>query len=64
MGVYRSVEMDTVVYGSGTWVYTHDAWVIWEGHGMMHMLLTEHTVRICQYWMYGHGQEGTFLASD
>jgi hypothetical protein len=50
------------VYGSGTQVRTHDAWVLWEGHGMVHMLLIGHTVRVCQYWTYGRGQEGMFLA--
>jgi hypothetical protein len=38
MGPYGSVEKDTVTYGSGTWVRTHDAWVFWEEHG---------TVRVC-----------------
>jgi hypothetical protein len=27
-GAYESVEMDTTAYESGTWVHTHDAWVI------------------------------------
>jgi hypothetical protein len=54
-GAYESIEKDTVAYGSGTWV-------LWEGHGMLCMLLTECMVCVCQYWMYGHGQEGTFLA--
>jgi hypothetical protein len=62
MGAYGSVEKDPVAYGSGTWVRTHDAWVHWEGHDMISMLLI---------WMYGtrmpilniqSGQEGTFLA--
>jgi hypothetical protein len=61
-GAYGSVEKDTVAYGSGTWVRTHDAWVLWEGHGMVRMLLIGHTVRVCQYWTYGRGQEETFLA--
>jgi hypothetical protein len=61
-GAYGSVEKDTVVYGSGKWVCTHDVWVLWEGHGMVRMLLTGCMVRVCQYWAYGHGQEGTFLA--
>jgi hypothetical protein len=43
------------------WVHMYDAWVLWEGHGMIHMLLTEHTVRVCQYWTYEHDQDGTFL---
>jgi hypothetical protein len=34
---YRSVEKDTVAYGSGTWVRTHDAWVLWEGYNMVRM---------------------------
>jgi hypothetical protein len=25
-GAYRSVEKDTVAYGSGMWVRTYDAW--------------------------------------
>jgi hypothetical protein len=62
MSAYGSIEKDTVAYGSGTWVCTHDAWVLWEGHDMVCMLLTRHTICVCQYWMYGHGQEGTFLA--
>jgi hypothetical protein len=32
------------------------------GHGMVRMLLTKRMVRIWQYWTYGCGQEGTFLA--
>jgi hypothetical protein len=40
MGMYGSVEKDTVTYGSGTWVRMHDAWVLYAGHGMVHMLLT------------------------
>ena len=51
-----------VAYGSGTWVRTHGAWVLWEGHGMVRMLLTGRAVHVCQYWTYGRGQEGTFLA--
>jgi hypothetical protein len=27
-GAYRSVEKDTIAYGSGSWVRTHDAWVL------------------------------------
>jgi hypothetical protein len=42
-----SVENDIMAYGSGTWVHTHDAWVLWEGHSMVHMLLTRHTVCVC-----------------
>jgi hypothetical protein len=53
-----SVEKDTGAYGSGMWVRTHDAWVLREGHSMVHMLVTGHTVRIYQYWMYGCGQGG------
>jgi hypothetical protein len=37
MGAYRSVEKDTVVCGSGTWVRTHDTWVLWEEHGMWYV---------------------------
>jgi hypothetical protein len=59
-GAYGSVEKDTVVYRSETWVRTHDTWVLWEGHGMICMLLIGCTVYICQYWTYGCGQE--FLA--
>jgi hypothetical protein len=29
---------------------------------MIHMFLTGRTVHVCQYWTYGRGQEGTFLA--
>jgi hypothetical protein len=49
-GAYESVEKDTVTYRSGTWVHTHDAWVLWEGHGMVRMLLIERTVCVYQYW--------------
>jgi hypothetical protein len=50
-------------------------WIVWEfdvgyvfamGHGMVCMMLTGHMVYIyacvCQYWTYGCGQVGTFLA--
>jgi hypothetical protein len=47
-----------VAYGSGIWVRTHNTWVFWQGHDMVHMLLTGHTVRVCQYWTYERGQEG------
>jgi hypothetical protein len=40
----------------------YDVWVIWEGHGMVRMLLTGRKVCICQYWSYGRGQEEMFLA--
>jgi hypothetical protein len=43
MGTYESIEKDTVAYGSGTWVRMHDAWVLWERHGMVRMLLTGRT---------------------
>jgi hypothetical protein len=43
MSAYGSVKKDTVAYRSGTWVCMHDAWVLWEGHSMVHMLLTGHT---------------------
>jgi hypothetical protein len=62
MGAYGSVEKDMVAYGSGTWVRTYDTWVLWDGHGMVHILLTGRTAPICQYWTYGRDQEGTFLA--
>jgi hypothetical protein len=61
-GAYLSAETDTIVYGSGMWIHTHDEWVIWEGHSMIHMLLTGHTVCVYQYWTYKRGQEGIFLA--
>jgi hypothetical protein len=59
---YESVKKDTVVYGSEMWVHTHDTWVLWEGHGMVRILLTGRMVYVCQYWMYERGQEGMFLA--
>jgi uncharacterized lipoprotein NlpE involved in copper resistance len=59
---HGSVEKDTVAYGSGMWLRMHDAWVLREGHGMVHMLLIERTVCICQYCTYRHGQEGAFLS--
>jgi hypothetical protein len=37
----------TVTYGSVTWVRTHNAWVLWEGHDMIRMLLTGCMVRVC-----------------
>jgi hypothetical protein len=58
------VEKDTVASVLETWVHTHDAWVLWEGHGMVRMLLTGHMVHVCQYQTYERGQEGTFLAWD
>jgi hypothetical protein len=58
MGAYGSAENDTVAYGSGIWVRTHDAWVLREEHGMVRMLLTRHTVQVYQYWMYGRVQGG------
>jgi hypothetical protein len=57
-----SVEKDTIAYGSGTWVRMYDMWVLREEHSMVRMLLTGHMVHACQYWTYGHGQGGTFLA--
>jgi hypothetical protein len=39
----RTGEKDTVVYGSGTWVRTYDALVLWEGHSMIRILLTGRT---------------------
>jgi hypothetical protein len=62
MGAYEFVEKYMVAYRSGMWVRTYDAWVLWKGHGMVWMLLTGHTVCICQYWMYERGQERMFLA--
>jgi hypothetical protein len=62
MGPYESVEKDIIAYGSGTWIRTHDAWVLWEGHRMVYMLLTRCMIHVCQYWMYVRGQKGTFLA--
>jgi hypothetical protein len=59
MGAYGLVEKDTMAYGSGTWVRTHDAWVLWEEHGMIRMLLTGCMIRVCQYWTYECGQYGT-----
>jgi hypothetical protein len=35
-GAYGSVEKDTMMYESGTWVHTHDVWVLWEEHGMVY----------------------------
>jgi hypothetical protein len=61
---YGSVEKDTVAYGSGTWVRTHDAWVLREGHGMVCMLLTGRTIRIYQYCTYRRSHGGMFLAWD
>jgi hypothetical protein len=63
-GMYWSVKKDTVTFGSGAWVRTHDAWVLLDGHGMVCMLLTRHTIRVYQYWMYERGQEEMFLAWD
>jgi hypothetical protein len=42
-GTYVSVEKDTVAYGLRMWVHMHDTWVLWEGHGMVRMLLTGRT---------------------
>jgi hypothetical protein len=36
-GAYGVVEKDTVAYGLGMWVRTHDVWVLWEGHDMVRM---------------------------
>jgi hypothetical protein len=62
MGAYESIEKDTIAYRSGTCVRMHDVWVLREGHGMIRMLLTGCTVRVCQYWTYGYDQGGTFPA--
>jgi hypothetical protein len=40
---YGLVEKDMIAYGSGTWVRKHDACVLWDGHAMVHMLLTGRT---------------------
>jgi hypothetical protein len=61
-GAYEPVEKDTVPYRSGTWVHMHDTWILWEGHGMIRMLLTGHMVHVCQYWTYRCDQQGMFLA--
>jgi hypothetical protein len=37
---YVSVENSIVEYELGTWVHTHDVWVHYERHNMIHMLLT------------------------
>jgi hypothetical protein len=55
MGVYRSVKKNMIAYGSGTWVHMNDAWVLWEGHDMVFMLLTERTVCVYQHWTYKRG---------
>jgi hypothetical protein len=49
MGAYGLVEKDTVAYGSGIWVCTYDTWVLWEGHGVVCMVLTGHMICVCQY---------------
>jgi hypothetical protein len=50
-GVTNGIRADphgfTGAYGSGTWVRMHDTWVLWEGYGMVRMLLIEHTLRVC-----------------
>jgi hypothetical protein len=56
-----SVEKNTVMYKSGTWVRKHDACVLWKGHNIVRMLLTGHIIRICQYCTYRRDQEGMFL---
>jgi hypothetical protein len=45
-----------VASGLGTWVRMHDVWVIWEGHGIIGMLLTGHMVRVCHVrtWLGGN----------
>jgi hypothetical protein len=37
--MHESMEKDTIVCGSGTWVCMHDAWARGEGHGMVRMQL-------------------------
>jgi hypothetical protein len=44
------------------WVHTHYVWDLWEEHGMVHMPVIGQMVQLCQYWMYGCGQDGMFLA--
>jgi hypothetical protein len=39
-------------------VRTYDTWVLREGYGMIHMLLTECMVHVCQYWTYRRVQGG------
>jgi hypothetical protein len=43
MGMYGPVEKDTIVNGSGTWVHTHDVWVLWR----------DTVWYICCNWTYG-----------
>jgi hypothetical protein len=52
-GAYGSVEKDMVAYGSGMWVRMHNAWVLWEGYSMVHMLLTGCTdmARRGHFWL-------------
>jgi hypothetical protein len=62
---YGSVEKVTMAYGSGTWVHTHDAWILWEGRGIIRMLLTVCMLPVCQYWTYRRGQGGcSWLGAD
>jgi hypothetical protein len=56
MGAYESIEKDMVSYELGKWVRTHDVLVLWDEHGMIHMLLTRRMVCVYQYLTYGHGQ--------
>jgi hypothetical protein len=51
-GTYGPIEKDTVAYKSGTWVHMHDAWILWEGHGMVCMVLTGHTICV---WTWPSG---------
>jgi hypothetical protein len=44
---YVLVENDMVAYGSGAWVCMHDTWVLREGHGTIHILLTGRMIRVC-----------------
>jgi hypothetical protein len=46
--VYGCLTYDMVAYGSGTWVRMHNAWVLWEEHGMVRMLLTRWTIHVFQ----------------
>jgi hypothetical protein len=38
-----------IAYRLKTWVHTYDTWFLWEGYGIIHMLLINWT-----YGTYGH----------
>jgi hypothetical protein len=44
MSVNKSVEKDTIAYGSRMWIRMHDIWVLQEGHGVVRMLLIGCTI--------------------